>query len=377
MKILCVFGEHNYGEPARGHGYEYVNFIPAFRRLGHEVVFFESLNKKTYKDFTDLNRKFPRMVESEKPDIIFCVLMGYELWLETLQMVRENSDALLINWATDDSWKYEQFSRFMAPAFHAYATTYPTAVSRARQDGFSNFILTQWAASAEKLAEPLPAAKCRYRVSFVGSAYGNRHKWMAELKEHGIDVNCFGYGWNNGPVTAEEIPKIVRESVVSLNFSDSGLIMKGLIPCRSRQIKARTFEVPGAGGFLMTENADDLNRFYVPGKEAVSFDGINDLVDKIRFFLAHPEERDKIAGAGHVRTRNEHSYDVRFRNLIAAALQLRTIQGSKDTTAVGPPNPRLTPKYARGIFHQAGVAARFIGLLITAPINRRATVGKF
>ena len=44
MKILCVLGEHNYGDPGRGECYEYVNFLPALKSLGHEVVFFESFN---------------------------------------------------------------------------------------------------------------------------------------------------------------------------------------------------------------------------------------------------------------------------------------------------------------------------------------------
>ena len=39
MRVLCVFGEHNYGDPNRGEGYEYANFVPALRRLGHEVLF--------------------------------------------------------------------------------------------------------------------------------------------------------------------------------------------------------------------------------------------------------------------------------------------------------------------------------------------------
>jgi len=46
MKTLCVFGQHNYGDPGRGLGYEYTNFIQALKNLGYEVVFFESLNNR-------------------------------------------------------------------------------------------------------------------------------------------------------------------------------------------------------------------------------------------------------------------------------------------------------------------------------------------
>lgn len=322
MKILCVLGEHNYGDPARGECYEYVNFLPAIRNLGHQVVFFESFNRNSYRDFADLNRKFLEKVQEEKPDIILCVLLGYEIWLETLQLVREGSNAIIINWSTDDSWKYEQFSRFVAPVFHLYATTYPDALAKSRRDGHSNFVLTQWAANSANLAEPFPASQCRYPVSFIGTAYGNRPQWIGALEERGLKVECFGHGWKNGPIAAKDIPKIMRNSIVSLNFGDSGMVMHGIVPGRSRQIKARVFEVPGAGGFLMTEHAEGLDRFYGIGDEISTYDGIPDLAEKIRYFIVHPEERDRIARAGYIRTRGEHTYEMRFSKLFdAAAMQ--------------------------------------------------------
>jgi spore maturation protein CgeB len=268
-------------------------------------------------------------VERENPNLILCVLMHYELWLETLETVRRSCAAVIVNWSTDDSWKYAQFSHFVAPAFDLYATTYPAALAQSRRDGHTNFVLTQWAADAAKLAVPRPARQCRYQVSFVGSAYGNRPQWIAALKKRGIDATCFGHGWPNGPVPAADIPRIIRESVISLNFGDSGLVLRGLIPRRSRQIKARVFEVPGVGGFLMTENADTLESFYVPGKEIVVFYGIDDLADKIKHFLAHPDERDEIARAGHARTGNAHTYDLRFQELLGKATELGRTKESR------------------------------------------------
>lgn len=320
MKILCVLGEHNYGDPVRGESYEYANFLPALRNLGHQVVLFESLDRSAYRDFADMNRKFLEKVQAEKPDIILCVLLGYELWLETLQLVREGTDAILVNWSTDDSWKYEQFSRLVSPAYHVYATTYPEALVKSMRDGNDNFVLTQWAASSANLATPLPAAECRYQVSFIGTAYGNRPQWIASLARAGIKVECFGHGWGNGTVAASEIPRIVRDSMISLNFADSGMVMRGFVPGRSRQIKARVFEVPGAGGFLLTESARGLDSFYRIAEEVAVFNGISDLAEKIRHFIAHPEERNRMAMAGYVRTRDEHTYEKRFAKLLEAAM---------------------------------------------------------
>jgi spore maturation protein CgeB len=316
MKILCVFGEHNYGEPLRGQGYEYTNFIPALRSLGNEVVFFESLNKSKYKDFSDLNISFLKTVEREQPDIILCVLMHYELWSETLNMIRQNSNIFLINWSTDDSWKYEQFSKFVSPLFHLYATTYAPIVSKSLKEKYLNFALTQWGANAQTLQEPLRAAECRYQVTFIGSSYGSRPKLINDLKRNGIHVHCFGHGWENGPIDAAEIPKIIRESVISLNFSDSGGIAQGIMSKNASQIKARVFEVTGAGGFLLTQNADNIDQCFIPGKEIIVFDEIGGAAEKIKFFLSNPDERDRIAWAGFQRTNLEHTYDMRFKELL-------------------------------------------------------------
>ena len=103
LKVLCVFGQHNYGATGRGESYEYVNFLPALSRLGHETLLFESWNKTCYMDFQQLNRKLLATVQSTKPDAILFVLLNYEIWVETLKALREGSNAVLINWVPDDS----------------------------------------------------------------------------------------------------------------------------------------------------------------------------------------------------------------------------------------------------------------------------------
>ena len=216
------------------------------------------------------------------------------------------------NWGTDDSWKYEQFSRHVAAETDLWASTSHAAWRKARAAGFSQFELTQWAASGSRTHEPLPAAQCRHAVSFVGSAYGNRMEWVERLARNGIVVECFGQGWPSGPVAAERIPVIYRESVVTLNFGDSGLQWHGLRPYRSRQIKARVFEVPAAGGCLLTEPADHLEDYYRLGTEIATFAGEDELVARIRALLDDPQQRDAIAWAGYRRTLAEHLYETRF-----------------------------------------------------------------
>lgn len=315
MKVLCVFGEHQYGDSARGIGTEYAAFVPALARIGHEVVHFDSWKKDRFANYAELNQALLEVVEQERPNIMLTVQRDYEIWLETLQIIQARKDVATISWTTDDSWKYREVSRFIGIAYHAMTTTYADCVERYHQDGILNVLLTQWAANPEILQAPLLASECQHPVSFVGAAHGDRQQKIAALRSQGIEVKCFGYGWSSGSVEAKEIPRIVRESVISLNFANA---YKG-----ANQVKARTFEVPGAGGFLLTESASGLEHSYADGQEVVTFSDIDDLAKKIRYFLAKPIERDAIAQAGFMRTQREHTYDLRMKELLEFALQAR------------------------------------------------------
>jgi spore maturation protein CgeB len=314
MKILCVFGKNAYGDPSRGPGIEYESFIPAIKRLGHEVIFFDSWDRRKYQNFAELNQALLNIVFVERPNIILIVQRLYEIWIETLDILKRMNDVVTIYWATDDSWKYSECSRLIGKYYDGIITTYPGVLSKYYNDGIRNVLLLQWAANAECLQEPLPSSSCVYPVSFIGTAHGSRKKWIKKLANRGIYINCFGYGWENGVIDERHFKKIIRESIISINFANS----KG-----ENQIKARTFEVPGYGGFLLTQKAKYIDKYYIDGKEIVIFDNLDDMINKIKYYLAHPNERDKIALAGFQRTKREHTYDKRMYDLINFALSLK------------------------------------------------------
>ena len=81
------------------------------------------------------------------------------------------------------------------------------------------------------------------------------------------------------------------------------------------QVKLRDFEVPMAGGFYLVEKAPDYDTLFKPGVEVETWSGTGELLEKIRYFLAHDSERDAIARAGAARARAEHSWESRFRGL--------------------------------------------------------------
>lgn len=332
MNILCAFSQFNYGDRARGQSHEFSHFIPALCRLGNSIDHFETRDRSGSRGFADLNRALLERVERTKPDVIIAAQTHYELWSETWDIIRTGSNCATVNWATDDSWKYSQFSRFLAPSFHAVATTCPASVQRYANDGISQVLLTQWACDSGNLLSPLPAAQCCRKISFVGTATRERRAWIADLAKRGVHVDCFGHGWPHGPVDGSVIRRIVRESVISLNFSGN----RGIFGHRQRQLKARTFEVPGAGGFLLTEDADGLDRYFTPGMDVATFRSLDELQNQIDHFTNDVGARDDIARSGHARAAREHTYEQRLADVLEFACARRDAAVDRTCTAPAP-----------------------------------------
>lgn len=77
-------------------------------------------------------------------------------------------------------------------------------------------------------------------------------------------------------------------------------------------LKGRDFEVPMSGGLYLTEAYEELERFYEVGTEIVTWSGVGDLVEKIRWLLSNPGEAEAIRQAGHRRALSGHTWEMRF-----------------------------------------------------------------
>lgn len=356
MRILLVLGRHNYGHPRRGGGTEFTAFGGALRALGHDVVHFESWDRTAWRDFAELNQALFEFVKREKPDVLVLIPLLYEVWLETLDLIRARSLCKVVVWTTDDSWKYAESSRFYARHCDLITTTYASRLADYRADGIGHVALTQWAADSAWLRAPRAAAACDLEVTFVGGAHAGRRRRIADLARAGIAVQCFGDGWPGGAVSTEKLSDIFNRSLLSLNFANA---------TGGPQIKARTFEVPGAGGLLLSEYAAGLEAFYRENEEMLVWRTSADLIEKIKWVLGRPLERDRIAAAGYERTRREHTYESRWREILAVLEQCRAsppaMVGALSEAEADATLQRLVAR------HRAGRVARAAACAATLP----------
>jgi hypothetical protein len=74
----------------------------------------------------------------------------------------------------------------------------------------------------------------------------------------------------------------------------------------------RLFEATGMGAMLLTDEDSDIGLVFEPGVEVVTYSSYEDCVEKIRYFLEHESERERIALKGQERTFNDHSLNARY-----------------------------------------------------------------
>ncbi len=352
MKILFCGLKYEYAKPHLGlSAIEYSTFYETLKRMpGVECEFFGMDEKILEVGRGVVDAELIKTVEETKPDLLFCFLYTDQIKVKTIEYITKNTKTKTFNWFADDHWRLPIYSRFWAPAFTLVSTTDSKALAKYHALGIKNVIKTQWAANTHIYKPQDPASdSCKYQITFVGANYGNRSEYINSMKSHGLPAEGYGNKWPAGRVSQEQMLEIFSFSKINLNFTETPYMtgkdrlkifaklfvkkqaegyslnihrftdnFKSALGTQRRQIKARVFEVPACGGFLMTGQADNVEEYFVPGKEAVIFRDSEDLAEKCRYYLEHEEERRAIAKAGYERTVKEHTYEKRFTEIFKA-----------------------------------------------------------
>jgi hypothetical protein len=133
-------------------------------------------------------------------------------------------------------------------------------------------------------------------VAFLGqtSSYRSiRKPYIDYLLESNIPLHYSAYE-KSQQCSHAKYYEILSRSKIGINFSMS---------TDRFQLKARVFEIMHTGGLLLEERNDQIEYYFTEGLEFVAFSSQEELLEKIRYYLEHENERIQIALAGHKRAR--------------------------------------------------------------------------
>jgi spore maturation protein CgeB len=204
-------------------------------------------------------------------------------------------------------------------------------------------------------------------VSFVGARYALRARYIFHLLENSINVHAYGPGWNmvarnrrrsvakrllflfnalrasspaakyrgsafladydfsrslihrwpdnvHDAVSDEELIAMYSKSRISLGFLE---VHDRHDPSRvvTQHLHLREFEAPMCGALYCTGYCEVLSEFFEPDKEVLIYRNQYELLEKVKYYLAHETEADRIRKAGYKRALRDHTYHKRFEKL--------------------------------------------------------------
>jgi len=113
---------------------------------------------------------------------------------------------------------------------------------------------------------------------------------------------------------ADDISETLSQYEVVLNFSNvwaDGRPGASLI----LHVRLRDFEAPMCRTCYLTGATDEIKEFYEIGEEIDTYADAEELVDKAKFYLTHPQKAEALREAGYRRALRDHTWERRFEEL--------------------------------------------------------------
>jgi len=169
-------------------------------------------------------------------------------------------------------------------------------------------------------------------LSFVGNMLieKERTKNIGQITRNGFDVEVFGIGSKNGQISLEEMVKIFNRTKINLNFTGIGqwnaLRKEPNINLRIKQMKGRMTEISMCGGFVLSEYVPGIDQVYEVDKEIVVFHTQDEMIEKIKYYLEHEDQREAIANNGYRRTLKDYEIGKAIPRLINKIEEYRKLK---------------------------------------------------
>ncbi len=287
-------------------------------------------------DLASTNEAIINHLEKEQFDLLW-IDKGLTIEPDTFKAVGSLQDkCLIVGYSPDDMTgnKRNQSRRFLRSLryYDIYFTTKSYCVSELEELGCrrSEFIGNAYDRSSHHPVEVTTEERERFGgpVGFIGQWEPERAKSLYFLADCGIDVRVWGYTWHrckrhcerlrleNRPLLAEDYARAICAFDINLGFLRKA----------NRDLQTtRSMEIPACGGFMLAERTDEHLSLFKEGKEAEFFSSDEELLDKVKYYLCHDEERKGIAQAGRQRCLDSgYSNHERLREAINKIVALRS-----------------------------------------------------
>jgi len=307
----------------------------AFEQMGHQVQVFDYRREALGEGYDSaapaswlsilrnklrmvlMNRRLRRVVAQLAPDLVLAI-KGELIKPSTVKALSRKSGAAVTLWYPDAGrYLTKRSYRRIAQGMGYYDVTFlcdPGNVPEILRPTIRRAESLTFACDPEFHHRVLLTAEEQAcygsRICFVGNSHGSgslRNSTLTALSEYPLERTSLAETSSatlRGSAYADEMLKVYSGSEIALNLSFD------------RYLIFRNFEVPACGPLLITEDVPDLEKFFRPGKEVVTFHDVSGLRQKLDYYLAHPGEARAIARGGQRRAHAEHTFIHRMNELL-------------------------------------------------------------
>jgi len=139
-------------------------------------------------------------------------------------------------------------------------------------------------------------------------------KSIEDIKEKNLldesNLEIYSNCWKGFAKTEQELAKIYNSSKINLNITDQG----------KSSLNYKVFEVLTSGGFLITDEREDLKKYFTISKQLESYKDTADLIDKTDFYMHNLNIAQKIAQFGRAKCVERHNFSARAKSILARAI---------------------------------------------------------
>jgi spore maturation protein CgeB len=292
----------------------YYYFKKAFQRQGHRTSWIKYLKLKSYLGERAATAAVDKLMAAVKPDLLF--FHGRDISCELLQRVKKRMPVVMYY---DDCIKGSQrsFDEVVNQGRLAdimYLTN-RGEVARYRELGVNARFITGGCDPAAHRVIDSPDPMYQSDVAFIGKPNTPERTEFMQLLAKKFDLKLWGSGWEKyglsvagQDVYAAEYRQICAGAKIMLGWN--------IDPTIELYFSNRTWYTLGCGGFLLTAYSPALEEIFGRGRELDWFESIEECCEKIKYYLAHDEERRKIAAAGYDLAHREYSYDAMVNRIV-------------------------------------------------------------
>lgn len=143
-------------------------------------------------------------------------------------------------------------------------------------------------------------------ILFIGNRYGIRGKLIDYLTKRGVNVSCYGDGWENGYVDADQNVSLSKRAKIILGIGAIGHSSDVYT------LKLRDFDALMTSGLYITHRNPDLLKLFKEGKHLECYETPSELCKKLKYYIKHPKKCSSIGQQGYLLAKNKHSWYYRL-----------------------------------------------------------------